>query len=56
LQKEQKAASVRRIYSYIVEQLGPQIGMDNLKKIERTGSQAKLVLSTSNAPFSHLVE
>lgn len=56
LQKEQKAAAVRRIYSYIVEQLGPQMGMDNLKKIERTGSQAKLVLSTSNAPFSHLVE
>ena len=55
LQKEQKVAAVKRIYSYLVEQVGPKMGMD-LKRIERTGSQAKLVLSTSNAPFSHLVE
>lgn len=34
---------VKRIYSYIIDQLGPKLNME-LKKIDRTPSQAKLVL------------
>ena len=45
-------ASVRRTYSYMVEQIGQQMGLE-LKKIERTMGQAKLVLNNNSTPFQH---
>ena len=47
LQLDSKAATVKRIYSYMVVQLGERLHWE-LKKIERTGSQARLVLSQPN--------
>lgn len=52
LQKDTKAASVKRIYSYMVGQLSDRMHWE-LKKIERTGSQARLVLNESKGPFNH---
>jgi len=52
LQKDSKAASIKRIYSYMVGQLADRMHWE-LKKIERTGSQARLVLNESKGPFNH---
>lgn len=52
LQKDTKVASVKRIYSYMVGQLADRLHWE-LKKIERTGSQARLVLNESKGPFNH---
>ena len=43
LYSRRTASAVKRIYSYIIDQLGPRLNLE-LKKIDRTPSQAKLVL------------
>ena len=44
--------AVRRIYSYMVKQVGEKMGMQ-LKRIDRTMGQAKLVLNANATPFQH---
>lgn len=50
LQKDTKAASVKRIYNYMVGPMAERLGWE-LKKIERTGSQSRLVLNESKGPL-----
>jgi len=53
LVKDVKFESVRRIYSYMVGQLADRMHWE-LKKIERTGVQARLVLNESKGPFQYI--
>ena len=48
LQSEKSAEGIKRIYSYMVDQMGERLKWD-LKKIDRTGSQARLVLNQGNS-------
>jgi len=50
LQTERTINSMKRTYSYMIDEIGKQMGLE-LKKIERTPSQTKLVLDSSNAPI-----
>jgi len=51
LQSQRTINSMKRTYSYMVDQVAEQMGLE-LKKIERTPSQTKLVLDTSSAPIT----
>ncbi len=51
LQSERKMSTMKRTYSYMVDNIGEKIGLE-LKKIERTPSQTKLVLDGNNAPIT----
>lgn len=51
LQSGRTIKSIKRTYSYMVDQIGEQMGLE-LKKIERTPSQTKLVLDSSSAPIT----
>ena len=52
LQSERTINSMKRTYSYMVDQIGEQMKLE-LKKIERTPSQTKLVLDNNNAPITY---
>ncbi len=51
LQSERTVHSIKRIYNYMVDNIGEQMGLE-LKKIERTPSQTKLVLDNNSAPIT----
>jgi len=50
LQSARTIRSIKRTYSYMVDDIGKQMGLE-LKKIERTPSQTKLVLDNNHAPI-----
>lgn len=49
--RERTINGMKRTYSYMVDELGKKIGLE-LKKIERTPSQTKIVLDKTNAPIT----
>jgi len=51
LQSARTVHSIKRTYSYMVDEIGKQMGLE-LKKIERTPSQTKLVLDDNHAPIT----
>lgn len=50
-QSETTFQNMKRIYSYMIDSVGKEMGLE-LKKIERTPSQTKLVLDGNNAPIT----
>lgn len=49
--RERTISSMRRTYSYMIDEIGKKVGLE-LKKIERTPSQTKLVLDSTSAPIT----